>query len=170
MSNASNPGPKRRPVLQAKPLLGTSPPATPSPPGTVAPPLSAMSPPPLPPTPPPLPPVEQRTRTCEWCASIVPEQAFRCPSCHEWRNDIKRARRQVVGGSIGGASCALMGILCGSELAANQSASIFRVSRIESEVAVVGIVICVIGFVVGAVASLCGRMALKQKTGSSWPF
>ena len=34
------------------------------------------------------------TRNCEWCASAVSSQAFKCPQCKKWRKDIDKERIQ----------------------------------------------------------------------------
>jgi predicted nucleic acid-binding Zn ribbon protein len=36
--------------------------------------------------------VQRATRTCEWCAETIPEDALRCPRCQKWRRDIDRER------------------------------------------------------------------------------
>jgi len=32
------------------------------------------------------------TRVCEWCGESIPQQALKCPRCHQWRKDIAEDR------------------------------------------------------------------------------
>lgn len=32
------------------------------------------------------------TRTCEWCAETIAQQALKCPKCSKWRKDIDQDR------------------------------------------------------------------------------
>ncbi|MGD0551044.1 MAG: hypothetical protein ABSB25_00180 [Sedimentisphaerales bacterium] len=48
-----------------------------------------------------VPIIPEKTRVCEWCAQSIPQQAIKCPFCHKWRNDINKARQQVIAGLLG---------------------------------------------------------------------
>ncbi len=39
---------------------------------------------------------EEKTRVCEWCAKTIPEESFKCPFCHKWRNEIHEVRQRII--------------------------------------------------------------------------
>jgi len=49
------------------------------------------------------------TRVCECCAQSIPQEAIKCPHCHEWRRDIQHSA-QRIGTWLG---VAILTVVCG---------------------------------------------------------
>jgi len=53
-------------------------------------------------------------RTCEWCATDIPETALKCPNCKGWRKDIHNERLICYSLSILGGLALGIGIAAGA--------------------------------------------------------
>lgn len=53
----------------------------------------------------------EATRTCEYCAELIPEEALCCPRCTRWRSDIVRLRRNILVCRATAAACALCAVI-----------------------------------------------------------
>lgn len=69
------------------------------------------------------------TRVCEWCGESIPQQALRCPRCHQWRKDIAEDRVKfymVV--AMFFSLCAVLGFYIGSNIEQ------WRVRQLKTEI------------------------------------
>ena len=73
---------------------------------------------------------EPNTRKCESCTTEIPAKAMKCPSCNEWREDVKKER------NLGYASSAVF------------LAALYAVSQTTGLPKIVGFTIAIASFVV----------------------
>jgi len=106
------------------------------------------------------------TRTCEWCAESIPEQALVCPRCCKWRKDIEEDRRNYITALV---STLVIGVLCAAFFlcALTYSSESSGTTSITGFPGLILILIAVI-LIIGESRIRRAKNNLKQKIGSDW--